>query len=695
MTQGKNSLVYKVITDTSDANKALDELERKAVRVSRNINAATTPKAWQFGSGAGAFTPKAFSRPSGWESSPAFNRSIRESRRAQQAGQAMSSQWGSSFGGLGMSGMKGINTTGMVAPVEKLSEAVSSVAPKLGILGRASAFLGTSFGITSIKAMTLGGSFNSLITGLMKLNPVLVALTLGFGKLMERTFHYGNIIEQSRMVLTSVWNSEKRAVKAISGMREFSRITQHSPEEVVGATTMLAKYNIDPFEKGTHGLAGNKNVMNLMSGLAAMPGMGGVPIGLDRAVNAAIAGRDVRPLKALGPEVIAAYDKAREAGMSGTPEYIKVMLEELAKVPKIMQLANAQADTLATMWSTITGYAEEIFMDISGAGEETGIVTLWSQVKDILKVIRDDGERFIIFIGPFLTEFGAALGAGFKFLWESIELAWQSVSWFLVPAFKILIQLIRIVFEVFKGVLTTIIQVAKLIFAVLSLPMRMMNAFWGVTSMIESLIDKLQKVVLGLQMTFMFLRIFLDGVIRQVDIAINNILHGVRKIGAEMKMVFKDAFASLQKDAKDLLGDKLYNFLFGPPSRSQQLALNPLLPMEEKIRADNPNFTEAQVQQKLKEILEQDPNSIRARENYQNLKDKLWDFVPDSPFTKLNNWAGSRQSDRLEAGRLPQKSGNTYNTTIINNETQRVDSKKVQDFTGSSQATKFQTGVPR
>src|SRR5690606_35115417 len=135
-------------------------------------------------------------------------------------------------------------------------------------------------------------SFGTLITGLMKLNPVLVAVTLGFGKLLERIFHYGNIIEQSKMVLKSVWNSERRAVKAIAGMREFSRVTQHSPEEVVGATTMLAKYNVDPFEKGAFGLDKNKTVMNLMSGLAAMPGMGGVPIGLDRAVNAAIAGRD-------------------------------------------------------------------------------------------------------------------------------------------------------------------------------------------------------------------------------------------------------------------------------------------------------------------------------------------------------------------------------------------------------------------
>ena len=72
------------------------------------------------------------------------------------------------------------------------------------------------------------------------------------------------------------------------------------------------------------------------------------------------------------------------------------MIEELAKVPKIMALANEQADTMATMWSTITGYAEEFWMDLTGAGEETGVVTLWSQLKDILKDIRDGGEKLLL-----------------------------------------------------------------------------------------------------------------------------------------------------------------------------------------------------------------------------------------------------------------------------------------------------------
>lgn len=467
-----NSLVYKLVLDVSKAVKSLDNFRNKAVRTTRDANTAMTQM------------------EKGWRSPRSF----------------------------GMAGMTHLTGSPMGARIKTTAAAgtttavADEAAKKLRLLGRVSDKLNTTLGMTSIKAMTLGGSFNALVTGLMKLNPVVVGLTLMFGKLMERTFHYGNIIAQSKMVLKSIWNSERRAVEAIKGMREFSRITQHSPEEVVGATTMLAKYNVDPFEKGAYGLAGNKNVMNLMSGLAAMPGMGGQPIGLDRAVNAAIAGRDVRPLKALGPEVIAAYDKARQAGMSGTPEYIKVMLEELAKVPKIMELANEQANQLSTMWSTITGYAEEFFMDISGAGEEKGVVTLWSQLEDILMVIRDEGEKFIIFMGPYLTEFGAALGSVFKFVWESVSAISRILGIVLVPAWRIFVEGIRVVFEVLKAVVNTFVQLVGFVIELLDIPLTFISRFLGINAAIENVVEMLRNLVLGLQITFMFLGIYLQGV---------------------------------------------------------------------------------------------------------------------------------------------------------------------------------------
>jgi hypothetical protein len=436
----------------------------------------------------------------------------------------MEKVWGRAFGGFGM-GSYGAFHSGRIDPTPKLPpSAIPEVNKQMGFFARIMDKFKSNLGITSIKTMTLGGSFNTLASSLLKLNPIIVGLTLGFGKLMERIFHYGNIIAQSKMVLTSVWGSERRAVEAIKGMREFSRRTQHSPEEVVGGTTMLAKYNVDPFAKGAYGLAKDKNVMNLMSGLAAMPGMGGQPIGLDRAINATIAGRDVRPLKALGPEVTEAYDKARQAGRSGTDPYIKVMLEELAKIPKIMALANAQADQLSTMWSTITGYAEEFFMDISGAGEEKGVVTLWSQMVDILRVIRDEGEKFVVFMGPFLMDFGAALGSVFKFVFDIVTVLGSVFLTVLAPAFKIVLQLVRVFFETMKFVFTLFIQLANLIISIVALPFKIIDALFGVSSKIEGILSYLEDFVMALQIIFMFLTIYIKGLFTSITETIDAFL---------------------------------------------------------------------------------------------------------------------------------------------------------------------------
>ncbi len=651
---GKNSsLVYKLVLDAAKAMKTLDNFRNKVVKTNKDIESANnmmTRKTMSFGGARIGFQEKMFGKQVGAKLTGPF-------------------------------------------PADE-------AAKKMSFLSRISGKLSTTLGMTSIKAMTLGGSFNTLVTGLMKLNPVVVGLTLAFGKLMERTFHYGNIIEQSRMVLTSIWNSEKRAVKAIQGMREFSRITQHSPEEVVGATTMLAKYNVDPFEKGAYGLAGNKNVMNLMSGLAAMPGMGGQPIGLDRAVNAAIAGRDVRPLKALGPEVLAAYEKAREAGMSGTPEYIKVMLEELAKVPKIMELANAQANQLSTMWNTIKGYAEEFFMDFSGAGEETGIVTLWSQLKDILMVIRDEGEKFVVYVGPYLTELGAALGTTFKTLFDTLRLIWKIVGPKLVPAFKIFVQLSRIAMEIWKALWNTFIQLGKILVEIVTLPFRLLNAIFGINVRIENIIGNLQKLVLGLQITFMFLRIYLDGILEDVENSTNRMVSAAQRFGKELKLAFQEAFSGLSDWLKEKLGEKLYNFLFVtefiPDIYDDVFGKRGNIDdrnyVKETIKKENPGLSEEELNKRTDEILmrQHGPGSSGTQKKTgEPIVIRVQEFFDKfDVFKQADNWVRMRQAERLDNMRM-----NNYNTTINNYETPNYFFEQMKNFSGSTQSQLKKMGL--
>ena len=457
-------------------------------------------------------------------------------------------QWGKSFGSFGMGGMThlGGSPFGPDPRIMAGARATEQVSQRMSIFSRIMGGVNEK----TIRFMGSMGVVNPQIGMMATKFGLLGAVVMGLIGVVKHVVgqiaHFGNIIEQSRIVMKSIYGSDRKAVETIRGMREFSRKTQFEPEQVVGATTMMAKYNLDPFKKGTHGLAGDKHVMDLMAGLAAMPGMGGKAIGLDRAVNAVIAGRDIRPLKALGQEAMAAYSKAKGVGMSGSPEFIKVMITELAKVPKIMALANEQADSMQGLWSTITGYAEEFWMDLTGAGEETGVVTLWSQLKDILKDVREGGERFIMYIGPYVTELGAYLGAVLKYVWGLFKLIWDIVGPVLVPAFKIIIQLFRIVWELGKGFMTTFIQLGKILVEIVSLPFKMLNAILGIKSGIEWIVSGLMKIVLGLQITFMFVQIFMEGLVKKISSVVNGIIDGIKLITSEISRAFDELVAKYE-----------------------------------------------------------------------------------------------------------------------------------------------------
>ena len=534
-----------------------------------------------------------------------------------------------------------------------------------------------SAGFNNLSSSTLG-----VVTKFGLLGAALLSVIAIVKHVVGQIAHFGNIIEQSRIVLKSIYGSDRKAVETIRGMREFSRKTHHTPEEVVGATTMLAKYGLDPFKKGTHGLAPDKHVMNLMSGLAAMPGMGGKTIGLDRAINAAIAGRDVRPLKALGPEAIAAYEKARQAGISGTPEYVRVMIEELAKVPKIMALANEQADTMATMWSTITGYAEEFWMDLTGAGEETGVVTLWSQLKEILKDIRDGGERFIIYIGPYVTELGTYLGAVLKYVWGLFKLIWDIVGPVLVPAFKIIIQLFRIVWEIGKGFMTTFIQLGKILVEIVSLPFKMLNAILGIKSGIEWIVSGLMKIVLGLQITFMFVQIFMEGLVKKISSVVNGIIDGIKLITSEISRAFDELVAKYENTWLGQFLKLIFSERGGAGSFGNKLNL--VDPQTGK------EFTPDQYRQLDEELKKQRKWEIDSSRTTGAVTEGVSKTIED---ISGYSWAKERSAERSQMREQKIIDNRSYHYNITN----EPDREAIRNQTGSvkTQAEKYRTGMPR
>lgn len=448
----------------------------------------------------------------------------------------------SGYGGGGIGSFRAGNMLGPNPRAMVEARLVKDIAPKMsmfsklleGINPKLANFL-SSTGLISPELARIVGGF-----GKLGLQITLVVAALKAWKFMlENIFKQGNILEQSKITLKAVYGNEKQAVSTLRSMREFSRKTQFSPDEVMGPTTRMAMFGLDPFKKGSHGLSKDKHLMDLFGGMAAMPGMKNQQLGLDRIVNSVVAGRDIRPIKALGPEAMAAWDVAKGSGKAGSAAFTKTLITELAKVPKYMALANEQMNSMKGMWSTIAGYTEEIFMDISGAGEQTGVITFWSQIKDILMDIRDAGDTFVKYIGPYMVEFGAFIGGAFKYLWDIIKQIALIIAPIIIPAFKIMVQIFRIAWEISRAFMDTLIKIGKIAIAIVTFPLRMIAALFGVSLKLDVVIRKLMDFVAGLQATFVLFKIWMEGVTDAIIATIDKVIAKFQKLVGEYPMLMK------------------------------------------------------------------------------------------------------------------------------------------------------------
>lgn len=373
----------------------------------------------------------------------------------------------------------------------------------------------------------LGGAAGNLISSFFNLNPAIVAVTaafLGLKFVLQKTFEFGNLVEGAKIQMELFTGSMQKTSDIIKAARRFSLITPFGPAEVLGATASALQFGIDPYGKNKYGLKGEKTAMDIIGGLASFRNpMTGESIGMNRAAYA-VAGGDTRLLRPFGSDVRAAYETAKGAGPLRSAAFTSKFLEELGKLPKVLNMAKAQSDSMAGMWSTIAGFAEEFFMSLSGAGEQKGVITFWSQLEEIVMDVRDAGMQFTSYIMPYITEAGTYMGAVFKYLWDILKQIWAIVGPVIIPAFKIMVQLLRIVWEVSRAIMNTFIGLVKVFWAIISLPLKLVSALFGVSTSIENVIKRLMNFVSGMQATFILLRIFIEGIVESVTGAVDSMI---------------------------------------------------------------------------------------------------------------------------------------------------------------------------
>ena len=402
----------------------------------------------------------------------------------------------------------------------------------------------------------LTNSTSLLVAGFGGLNPAVVAATAafyGFIHAMKKTFEFGNLVEGSKIQLTQFLGTEKAAIKDITGARKFSLLTPFGPAEVLGATASARQFGIDPFGKNKYGLKGDKTAMDIIGGLASFRNpMTGKSIGMGRAAYA-VAGGDTRLLRPFGSDVRAAYETAKGAGPLRSQAFTSKFIEELGKLPKVLNMAEAQSESMLGMWSTIAGFAEEFWMALSGAAEETGVTTFWSQMKDIVRDVRDTGLEIMTYIMPYVTEFGAFLGAVFKFVWDMLKEVWHLLGPVLIPVFKILVQLGRMMMETFKIIFKIFVGLAKILVEIVKAPFRLLEVLTGGALKVEAIINKMMEFVTGMQVTFQLLRIFIDAIVEKIISGIDRLIAKFTEFYSKNKRVI-DALTTMgMSEASNLL----------------------------------------------------------------------------------------------------------------------------------------------
>jgi hypothetical protein len=418
--------------------------------------------------------------------------------------------------------------------------------------------------LTATRARTAFGTLGGVLQSIPAWAKAAIIALFGF----REAFKHGIMAESSKIIMETLTGSEKRAVDLIAKAREYSVRTLFKPEEVLGATTTAIQRGIDPYKRGAYGLAANKNAMDIFAGLGSMMNpLTGKVLGVNRMTEAILRG-DYRLLRPVRGIINPAYEAAQKSGFKvGTPGFNERFIEELGKIPAIMELAKKQSESIQGLWSTISGLWQEFWMDFSGATQEEGLLTFWSQVKDILLQVRDAALAAYVKMRPFIMEVGALFGTIFKFFYTIYKNIFSGAGGF----GDILIQLLRIMVQVASLLLNTLIKIMEF-------GGRMAQKLFGTlfSGMVERAVKKLSEFVTGLQMFIQWWGMFLDTVAKRVEGFVDRIILKFKTLVRTVTDFMRN-FPVVGK-----VWDKIFNYLM--PEKPDENPESPPPPSPEDVK---------------------------------------------------------------------------------------------------------------
>jgi phage-related protein len=111
-----------------------------------------------------------------------------------------------------------------------------------------------------------------------------------------------------------------------------------------------------------------------------------------------------------------------------------------------------------------------------------------------------------------------------------------------IPMFKVLMQVIRVIWEVLKVVFNISIGIIKVIASVINGALRLLSILTGSSTTLESILNRMMEFVTGLQVTFSLFSIYIDGLVAEISNAIKYWVDGIagafKTIGREIEALW-------------------------------------------------------------------------------------------------------------------------------------------------------------
>ncbi len=311
--------------------------------------------------------------------------------------------------------------------------------------------------------------FRRLIQALPVALKAISVAAVSVGYAFNRMWKHGMSAESSILTMTTLLGSQEQALENYRHALRFAGRTPFDPSEVGAAAGRATQYGITkPFDKAFKGVKKNLSAMDIFSALGSFTDMEGRFIGLGRAMQAVLTG-NLKMARHFRGVIGSAWDETKKIARVGTREWGTELLKRIAQVPKVMELANKRADSMAGAWSTIKGYVAEFWIAMSGVSR-AGVWTFWNELRSILLDVRDGLRVFLDESNNFIEVLGFGIGSAFSGIWEILKGIWSVIGplvkfvwhfWTSVLSIVIkgVIALSKIIWTIIKGVGNIILKI--------------------------------------------------------------------------------------------------------------------------------------------------------------------------------------------------------------------------------------------